>query len=156
MKRYLIPLGAFLLGTSLIAGAYFGIFTVLQGWDYAYGQYSSNGRYVIPIWIAFGVQAALYSVLRFRLLAPTLSSGHGAAMLGTSGGTSTTAMVACCLHHVTNVLPVLGLSAATAFLSRYQRPFMLVGLAMNIGGILFMLLVLYRARRRLYPVLEVA
>jgi hypothetical protein len=77
-------------------------------------------------------------------------------MLGTSGGTSTTAMVACCLHHVTNVLPVLGLSAATAFLSRYQRPFMLVGLAMNIGGILFMLLVLYRARRRLYPVLEVA
>ena len=51
--------------------------------------------------------------------------------MGTSGGTSVTAMVACCLHHVTDVLPILGLSAAATFLTRYQRPFMLIGLGMN-------------------------
>jgi hypothetical protein len=72
--------------------------------------------------------------------------------MGTSGGTSVTAMVACCLHHVTDVLPILGLSAAATFLTRYQRPFMLAGLGMNIVGIIVMLVVLYRERKKLEPV----
>jgi hypothetical protein len=74
--------------------------------------------------------------------------------MGASGGTSATAMVACCIHHVTDVLPILGISAAASFLTRYQRPFMLVGLAMNFIGIIVMLAVLYRERRKLQPVLE--
>jgi hypothetical protein len=71
--------------------------------------------------------------------------------MGTSGGTSITAMVACCLHHVTDVLPVLGLSAAATFLTRYQRPFMLASLGVNMIGILVMLVILYRERRKLQP-----
>ena len=63
--------------------------------------------------------------------------------------TSTTAMVACCLHHVTDVLPILGLSAAATYLTRYQRPFMLLGLGMNILGILVMLIILYRERKKI-------
>ena len=74
--------------------------------------------------------------------------------MGASGGTSATAMVACCLHHVTNVLPILGISAATAFLARYQRPFMQLGLAMNLVGILVMLVTLQRARQSLRLALE--
>ncbi|NUQ86645.1 MAG: hypothetical protein HUU11_18250, partial [Anaerolineales bacterium] len=104
MKRYLIPSAAFLLGSALIAGIYFGILTWAQGWEYAASQFSLNRWYVVPIWVAFGVQAALYSILRFRLFVPVTSTGHAAAMMGTSGGTSVTAMVACCLHHVTDVL----------------------------------------------------
>jgi len=61
-------------------------------------------------------------------------------------------MVVCCLHHVTDVLPILGLSAAATFLTRYQRPFMLVGLGLNIIGIIVMLVVLYRERQKLQPV----
>ncbi|NUQ86559.1 MAG: hypothetical protein HUU11_17805, partial [Anaerolineales bacterium] len=80
------------------------------------------------------------------------STGHAAAMMGTSGGTSVTAMVACCLHHVTDVLPILGVSAAATFLTRYQRPFMLVGLGMEIIGIAIMLVVLYRERKKLPPI----
>lgn len=72
--------------------------------------------------------------------------------MGTSGGTSVTAMVACCLHHVTDVLPVLGLSAAATFLTRYQQPFMLVGLGMNITGIIVILSILLRERKKLKPV----
>lgn len=75
-------------------------------------------------------------------------------MMGTSGATSATAMVACCIHHVTDVLPILGLSAAASFLTRYQRPFMLIGLAMNIVGIIVMLVILYRERQKLQPALE--
>ena len=152
MKRYLIPLSAFLLGASLMAGVYFGILTWAQGWDYASGQFLLNRWYILPIYISFGIQAALYSILRFRLFVPTTTMGHTGALMGTSGGTSVTAMVACCLHHVTDVLPILGLSAAATFLTRYQRPFMLAGLGLNIIGILVMLFVLHRERQKLQPV----
>ncbi|MBI2332111.1 MAG: hypothetical protein HYU84_08140, partial [Chloroflexi bacterium] len=77
---------------------------------------------------------------------------HPGALMGTSGGTSVTAMVACCLHHVTDVLPILGLSAAATYLTRYQRPFMLVSLGLNILGIVVMLIILYRERQKLQPV----
>ena len=158
MKRYLIPLTTFLLGSSLIAGVYFGILTWAQGWDYAASQFLLNRWYVVPIWVGFGIQAALYSILRFRLFIPTTTTGHTGAMtpltgvIGTSGGTSVTAMVACCLHHVTDVLPILGLSAAATFLTRYQRPFMLIGLGTEIIGIILMLVVLYRERQKLNPI----
>ena len=152
MRRYLIPLGAFLLGSSLIAAIYFGILTWAQGWDSALDIFVPNRWYVIPIWISFGIQAALYSILRFRLFIPATASANTGAVMGTSGGTSVTAMVACCLHHVTDVLPVLGLSAAATFLTRYQRPFMLAGLGMNLVGVLVMLIILYRERKKLQPV----
>ena len=152
MKRYFIPLTAFLLGFSLMTGLYFGILTWAQGWEYASKQFLLNRWYVMPIWIGFGIQAALYAILRFRLFIPTTTTGHTGAMMGTSGGTSVTAMVACCLHHVTDVLPILGLSAAATFLTRYQRSFMLVGLSMEIIGVIVMLIVLYRARQQLQPI----
>jgi hypothetical protein len=154
-KRILLPLGAFLLGSVVIASFYIGILTWTQGWNYAIGQLSRDRWYVLPIIIGFGIQAALYTILRFRLFVPASSIGHGgtlapvSGLMGASGGTSATAMVACCIHHVTDVLPILGLSAAASFLTRYQRPFMLVGLGMNIIGILAMLFVLYRERKKL-------
>ena len=153
MKRILIPLATFLLGSAFISLFYLGILTWAQGWDYASSQFMRDRLYVIPIILGFGVQAALYSILRFRLFIPVASTGYAGSMMGASGGTSATAMVACCIHHVTDVLPILGLSAAASFLTRYQRPFMLTGLAMNLIGIGVMLFVLYRERQKLQPVL---
>ena len=154
MKRILIPFSAFLLGSTFIASFYIGILTWAQGWDYASSQFARDRWYIIPIILGFGVQAALYSILRFRLFVPVTSLHGTGTMMGASGGTSATAMVACCIHHVTDVLPILGLSAAASFLTRYQRPFMLVGLAMNLIGIGAMLFVLYRERQKLQPVLQ--
>lgn len=148
-KRILLPFGAFLLGSAFIAGFYLGILTWAQGWNYAIGQFSRDRWYILPIIIGFGIQVSLYIILRFRLFVPVSSTGHGGAFMGASGGTSATAMVACCIHHVTDVLPILGLSVAASFLTHYQRPFMLVGLGMNIIGIIFMIVVLYRERKRL-------
>jgi len=155
VKRYLIPLIAFLLGSALMAGVYFGILTWAQGWDYAAGQFLLNRGYILPLFITLGIQAALYSILRFRLFIPTTTAGQTGAMMGANGGTSITAMVACCLHHVTDVLPILGLSAAATFLTRYQRPFMLVGLGLNVLGILIMLFILNRERQKFIPVQKI-
>ena len=154
VKRFLMPLAAFVLGSAFIASFYIGILTWAQGWDYASSQLARDRWYVIPIIVGFGIQAALYTILRFRLFIPITSTGHAGSMMGASGGTSATAMVACCIHHVTDVLPILGLSAAASFLTRYQRPFMLVGLAMNLVGIGVMLFVLYRERQKFQLVLE--
>ncbi len=159
MKRYLIPINAFLLGAFLIAGIYFGVLTWAQGWDSAYSLFLFNRWYVLPIFLSFGIQAALYSILRFRLLISAAFMGHEGttipfkSVMGTNGVTSTAAMVACCLHHATDVLPILGLSALAAFLTRYQRPFMLVGLGMNMVGIIAMLAILYREHQKLQSVL---
>jgi hypothetical protein len=154
IKRVLLPIIAFLLGSALIATIYIGTLSLAQGWDYAAGQISRDRWYVVPIIIGFGIQAALYIILRFQLVVLITTTVHSGAVMGASGGTSATAMVACCIHHVTDVLPILGLSAAASFLTRYQRPFMLVGLAMNLIGIIVMLVVLYRERQKLQPVLE--
>lgn len=148
----MIPLLAFLVGSLLIAGIYFGILTWAQGWDSALDIFQPNRWYVIPIWISFGIQAALYSILRFRLFVPATSRAQTGAVMGMSGGTSLTAMVACCLHHMTDVLTVLGLSAAATVLTRYQRPFMIVSLGVNLIGILVMLVILSRERKKLQTV----
>ena len=153
VKRFLIPITAFVLGSALIASFYLGILTWAQGWGYASSQFVRDRWYVIPIIVGFGIQSALYAILRFRLFIPVTSTGHTGVLVGTSGGTSATAMIACCIHHVTDVLPILGLSAVASFLTRYQRPFMLMGLAMNLIGIGAMLFVLYRERQKVQPVL---
>jgi len=149
IKRILLPFGAFLLGSAFIATFYIGILSWAQGWDYAASQFYRDRWYVLPIIVGFGIQTALYTILRFRLFVPVASTGHGGALMGASGSTSATAMIACCLHHVSDVLPILGLSAAASFLARYQRPFMLIGLAMNIIGIIVMLFILYREHQKL-------
>lgn len=152
MKRYFIPAASFLLGSFLITGIYLAVLTWAQDWSFAVSQFARDREVVLPIIVAFGIQSALYSILRFRLLVPVPPMGASRAAVGVSGSTSATAMVACCLHHMTSVLPILGISAATAFLARYQRPFLQLSLAMNIAGILLMLAVLLRERQRAVPV----
>jgi hypothetical protein len=83
-----------------------------------------------------------------KAVAHAAARGTG-ALAGAGGGTSTAAMVACCAHHVTDVLPLLGLSAAAAFLAEYRIPFMVVGLATNLIGIGVIGYLILRQRRQL-------
>ncbi|HLD62444.1 MAG TPA: hypothetical protein VI875_01095, partial [Candidatus Norongarragalinales archaeon] len=59
---------------------------------------------------------------------------------------STGAMVACCAHHFTDVLPFLGLAALATVLARYQELFLLVGVLSNAVGIIMMLGVFKKMR----------
>lgn len=154
MRRSLIPPAAFLTGSALMAIFYFGVLTWAQGWAYASSQFARDRAYVLPIILGFGLQLALYAILRFWLFAATGSIQGAGTFMSTSGAASATAMVACCIHHVTEIVPILGLSAVAGFLANFQRPFMVVGLAMNLVGIIAMLVVLARERQKLRPVLE--
>jgi hypothetical protein len=44
-------------------------------------------------------------------------------------------MVACCAHHLADLLPFLGASGAAAFLYDYRLAFVLVGVGVNAVGI---------------------
>ncbi len=152
-KRYLYPIGAGLAGAALIGGIYFGILSLAESPSHALEQFWQDRWFVIPIIVGFGVQAALYTILKLRLFVPISSTGPSGAMLGAGGSTSTLAMVACCAHHVADVLPLLGLTAAAAFLAQYRLVFMAIGLGTTILGIGIMLFTLFRERRRVMKTL---
>ena len=67
-------------------------------------------------------------------------------MTAASTGTSTAAMLACCAHHVADILPLIGVSAAAVFLDTYKLPLLVLGLAMNALGVAVLWRELRRAR----------
>ena len=147
-KRMLLPVGFGLLGTLFLTGVYFGIVSWAESPGHALDLFWQDRWIVIPLILGFGVQVALFVVLKRGLFLPVGSMGASGAMTGAGGATSTMAMVACCAHHVTDVLPILGLTAAATFLADYQQAFMLLGLGTTILGIIVMLVILYNARQK--------
>ncbi len=147
-KRILIPIAVGLAGAALLTGLYFGIVSLVESPKHALELFWQDRWLVTPIILGFGIQAALYSILKLRLFLPVSSVGPSGVMVGAGGATSTIAMTACCAHHVTDVLPILGLTAAATFLTQYRLAFMAAGLGTTIFGIGFMLFILVREQRR--------
>ena len=56
-------------------------------------------------------------------------------------------MLACCAHHLTDVLPVVGMAGAALFLNTYKTPLLWLGIAMNLGGVAYLLVQVRRTRR---------
>lgn len=133
MKRHWI-IG--LIAAALLVGFYLGILSLSQGWSHALEQTGDLWYWVVALAVGFGVQAGLYSFLRQGIkklrAAPTAS-------VAASGGVSTTSMAACCAHHLSDVLPALGLSGVASFLAGYQTIFILAGVLSNLVGITIML-----------------
>lgn len=135
-------------GAIFLTGLYFGIVSWAESPRHAADLFWEDRWIVLPIILGFGIQTALYVILKEQLFIPIARAGPSGKVTGASGGLSTAAMVACCAHHVTDVLPILGLTAAATFLARYRIAFMLTGLGMTLVGILFMLNILFRERRK--------
>lgn len=158
IQRILWPIGAGIAGILFLSGLYFGLVSWAESPQHAVQLFWDERWIVIPIILGFGVQAALYTILKKRLFAPIASTEPGGAMapatgmMGAGGTTSTVAMVACCAHHVTDLLPILGLTAAATFLAEYQMAFMLVGLGTTLIGIVVMLVILFRERRKVLSI----
>ena len=146
--RIFWPVGMGLLGSVGLFLLYFGIVSWAESPAHALQFFWQDRWIVIPILLGFGVQTGLYTILKKRLFIPITNTGPSGALTGAGGATSTMAMVACCAHHVTDVLPILGLTAAATFLAQYRTAFMLVGLATTLVGIAFMLVILMKERRK--------
>ena len=145
-KRFVWPVGVGLVGAAILAGVYFGVVLLAESPQHALELFWEDRLFVIPIILGFGTQVGLFTYLKTGMFVPISHSVSGATTAA-GGGVSSVAMVACCLHHLTDVLPLLGLTAAATFLSAWKVPFLMVGLLTNLIGIGFMLVEIRKARR---------
>lgn len=122
------PLSAGMAASAIMFLLYFSLLSILQSPAHAIEQFAGLWYWMVPLIIGFGIQVGLFTKLR--------KSGECVAA---TGGVSVTSMAACCAHHVADIVPFLGLSAAAVFLSKYQTFFLALGVASNLMGTTFML-----------------
>lgn len=132
-----------LIGAAALLGTYLTIISLAQGLDHAIAQLVTDALFVGLIAAGFGTQMALFAELR------TVDRRHrsGAAVMAAGTGTSAAAMLACCAHHLVDLLPLLGLSAAAVFLDAYKTQLFVLGIGMNVLGIAVIARQLMSARR---------
>lgn len=131
-KHILVGIGA----AVLLLVVYMGIITWAEGLEHALEQTVMLWYWVVALAGGFGIQAGLFSFIRQGLRQRKASASVSVA---TSGGVSAGSMAACCAHHLTDVLPLLGLSGLAAFFASYQLLFIVIGVLSNIVGITIML-----------------
>ncbi|MBI4119009.1 MAG: hypothetical protein HY452_01980 [Parcubacteria group bacterium] len=122
------------LASFILLGVYFATLTLVSGWDFAQSQFISFWYFIVTLAIGFGVQIGLYSYLQ-----NLIHNGQGGGkVLGVTGATSTAAMISCCAHYLTNLLPILGVAGVVTFVAQYQTQLFGLGLLFNLGGIFYM------------------
>lgn len=133
--KNLNPLISGILGSSILMAIYFLILSTANSFSYAINQLSELWYWFIPLVLGFGIQVTLFSYIKKFEYDMRKEKSSVAA----STGISATSMVICCLHHVGELLPLLGISAASIFLIQYQVPFIVLGISSNLFGITLML-----------------
>jgi hypothetical protein len=129
-------------GTALLS-IYFLILTVANSFTHAIEQFQDIWYWIALLVAGFGIQVGLFTYMR-AVIRLKKDSGVATSTVAAAGGISTTSMVACCAHHVTDVLPILGVSAAAVFLNQYQDVFIIVGVLSNLIGITVMLRIIQK------------
>jgi hypothetical protein len=142
-RRVALSIGMGVVGAAALVGLYLGIVAWAQGADHALDLLWSDRLFVSLISVGFGTQVGLFTDLRLLQRAMARES---VALAGAGTATSSISMVACCAHHVADVLPIIGLSGLAVFLVEFRTPLMLLGLATNLVGIGVMLRQLLRIR----------
>lgn len=123
-----------ILAMLILLAVYFGVLTLVSGWDYALGQFFTFWYFIVSLAFGFGVQISLYSYLK-NIIHHQQGSGK---VLAVSGTTSTAAMISCCSHYLLNLLPILGASGLIVLIAQYQSEIFWFGLAFNLAGIGYM------------------
>lgn len=139
IKPLLLGASAFLLMLTI----YFGIVSLISGMSFTLEQFATFWYFIVSLALGFGIQVGLYAYLR------KLVGQHGASgkVVAVSGTTSTAAMVSCCAHYLTNILPILGVTGILAVVAEYQVELFWLGLAFNAAGILYVASMVIKATK---------
>ena len=131
-------------GSALIA-VYLIVLALTNSLEHATTELLRLKYWMTALVLGFGLQVGLFAYAR--------AAAHGHAIhargVAAAGSTSTAAMIACCAHHLTDVLPFIGLTGAALFLSAYQTLFLLLGVLSNAVGVVYVLGIV--RRHRLFP-----
>ena len=138
------PLIVGLIGSMSLIAVYFGVVSITGSFSHAITELASIWYWIVLLAAGFGTQLGLFTYMR-----ASIKNTAATVEVATSGGVSAGAMVACCAHHIAELLPILGVSAAALFLAKYQLPFILVGLFSNLIGIAIIISVMQK--HGIYP-----
>jgi hypothetical protein len=119
--------------------------SITNSFSHAVSQYVLYWPEFSVLIFGFGIQMGLFFYLRgyAKVMSdPNVGSKSIVATSGVSGG----AMIACCLHHVADVIPFVGLSGVAFFLGEYQRDFLILGIMSNALGITYILSLIQKHR----------
>jgi Cu+-exporting ATPase len=119
---------------TALLGVYFVILAAVSGWEFTINQFLDFWYFIVSLAAGFGIQIGLYSYLRNAVRGMDMSG----KVVAVSGTTSTAAMISCCAHYLTNILPVVGAAGAVALVAQYQIELFWFGLACNLAGIIYM------------------
>lgn len=118
---------------ALLLALYFLLVGLVSGREYALEQFATYWYFLVSLAAGFGIQMGLYTHLKRLVAHPSASK----SVVAVSGTTSTAAMVSCCAHYLTNILPVLGATGLVTIAAQYQVQFFWLGLAFNLAGIAY-------------------
>jgi len=142
-RRAAVSIALGVLGAAVLTGLYLAIVTWAQGAEHALELLWGDRIFVGLISAGFGTQVGLFAYLRLLQRAMARES---VALAGAGTATSSVSMIACCAHHLADVLPIIGLSGLAVFLVEFRTPLMLSGIATNVVGVVVMLRQLRRIR----------
>lgn len=136
-RRGLSPWAAGALAATALLAFYFVLLSVANSRQHAWEQFVGMWYWILALATGFGVQFGLFVYAR-SYVKGTARAGATAEVAG-AGTVSTGSMVACCVHHLSDFLPVLGLSAALVLVDKYRFFLTVLGLLSNLVGITVML-----------------
>jgi protein-S-isoprenylcysteine O-methyltransferase Ste14 len=120
-----------------LTSLYLVVLTLGNSFEHALSELLKWWPWLLFQLAGFGIQVGMF--LHMKDLTKLGRWRGSTSSLVVGGGVSASTMIACCLHHVTDVLPIIGFSAATLLLTQYQSFFMSLGVFANIVGIIIML-----------------
>ena len=120
-----------LLGGLALLSIYFIILSIANSFEHVIEQFKSLWYFIILIVAGFGIQIGFFVYIKEYIKVKKSETSIVAA----SGGVSTASMIACCAHHLSEVLPLIVLSAAALFLLKYQLFFIILAVLSNLIGI---------------------
>jgi hypothetical protein len=130
-----------LLGAIGLFSFYFLVlFTLTGDANFPWQQFSLFQPWMSLLVVGFGLQLTLFSLVKqgVRIGMGRPEGKDSTFVAGSNTAISGVSMVACCAHHLVELIPVLGLAGVALFLGNYQKELLLVGMAANMFGIGFM------------------
>lgn len=143
--KYIRPAMYGTIAAMLLLVVYVVVVSAVSGWAFMLEQFAAFWYFIVVLAAGFGLQIGLF--VRLRDIAR--HRGASGKMVAVSGGTSTAAMISCCAHYLTNVVPVLGATGFVAVVAQYQTELFWVGLAFNVAGVAYVGRKLWLASRHM-------
>jgi Cu+-exporting ATPase len=125
------PLRVGSIAALLIFGINAGVIVLISGPAGLSGQLRQNGVSIALLAILFGVQVGLFTELRQRV---RRASGKSAVVA--SGASGSAAMLACCSHYLTSIVPLVAFGGVAAAIGRAQPALYQIALLINLAGVI--------------------